>query len=138
MRKVALHWIGNLQFVAADDNKHSLVIDTKQEVGGNETGFQPIDLLLVSLAGCMAMDIVSILRKKHLDLKSLVFDVEGERATEHPKRFTKILLKIKSNEEIPRLDLERAVELSRDKYCSVFSTLKNPPEIFFQMNRGEE
>ncbi|MEO0076762.1 MAG: OsmC family protein [candidate division WOR-3 bacterium] len=131
MPRVELKWIDGLRFVAKDDNKHSFILDTKTEVGGTETGFQPVDLILVSLAGCMAFDIVSILQKKRSELKTMTVTVEGERADEHPKRYTKINVIIKTNKEVSDADLQRAFELSRDKYCSVFWTLKIPPEINF-------
>ena len=64
MQKVELKWIDGFRFVVKDENKHSFVLDTKAEVGGTETGFQPIDMLLIGLGGCMAFDIVLILKKK--------------------------------------------------------------------------
>ena len=133
MQKVELKWIDGLRFVVNDENKHSFVLDTKAEVGGTETGFQPVDLILVSLGGCMAFDMVSILQKKRVNLKDMVVMVEGERANEHPKRYTNITLKIKTNKEVLQADVQRALELSRDKYCSVLSTLQIPPEIKFEL-----
>jgi putative redox protein len=135
MQKVHLKWIDNLRFFVNDESGHSLVIDTKKEVGGTETGFQPIDLILVSLAGCMAFDMVSILKKMKSELKHFSVSVEGERATEHPKRYTKILIKFKTNDEIKEADLQKVFELSRDKYCSVFWTLQIPPEINFAFEK---
>ncbi|MEO0074582.1 MAG: OsmC family protein [candidate division WOR-3 bacterium] len=135
MQKVTLKWIDNLRFVVDDEAGHSFIIDTKKEVGGTEMGFQPVDLLLVSLAGCMAFDMVSILKKMRVDLKNFSVTVIGERATEHPKRFIKINLIFKTNSEIADADLQKVFELSRDRYCSVFWTLKNPPEITFSFER---
>ncbi len=135
MQKVELKWIDSLRFVAKDENKHSFVLDTKAEVGGTETGFQPVDLILVSLAGCMAFDMVSILKKMKSDLKHFSVAVEGERAPEHPKRYTKILIKFKINKEVKDADLQKVFELSRDKYCSVSWTLKIPPIIDFVFER---
>ena len=135
MQKVSLKWIDGLRFVVNDEAGHSFVIDTKKEVGGAETGFQPVDLILVSLAGCMAFDMVSILKKIKSDLKYFSVSVEGERADEHPKRYTKIFIKFQTNKEVKELDLQKVFELSRDKYCSVFWTLKTPPEINFTFER---
>jgi len=84
---------------------------------------------MVSLAGCMAFDIVSILQKKRTNLKSFVTEVEGERYFEHPKRYTKILVKFKANHEVNKEDINQAFEISRDKYCSVLATFKIPPTI---------
>jgi len=131
--KVELNWVKGLQFIARDELGHEIILDTKKEVGGTETGFQPVDLLMVSLAGCMAFDIVSILQKKRTNLKSLKAVVEGERYFEHPKRYTKIRVKFETNPEVNKDDLIRAFELSRDKYCSILATLKIPPEIEFKL-----
>jgi len=133
VQKVQLKWTKGFQFIVRDDLGHEIIIDTKKEVGGTETGFQPIDLILVSLAGCMAFDIVSILQKKKVDLKSFVAEVEGERCSEHPKRYTKITVKFKANREVNKEDITRAYEISKDKYCSVLATLKNPPAIEFKI-----
>ncbi|MEO0092499.1 MAG: OsmC family protein [candidate division WOR-3 bacterium] len=137
MQKVTLKWIDNLRFVVTDENKHSMILDTKSEVGGTETGFQPIDMILISLGGCMAFDIVSILQKKRAGLKEMIVTVEGERAEEHPKRYTTIKVKIQVNQEIKEEDLQRAFELSRDKYCSAAATLKVPPEVKYELQIGE-
>ena len=133
MQKVQLKWNKGFQFTARDELGHEIILDTKKEVGGAETGFQPIDLIMVSLAGCMAFDIVSILQKKRVDLKSFVAEVEGERYFEHPKRYTKIVVKFKANNEVNNEDINRAFEISRDKYCSVLATFKNPPAIEFKI-----
>jgi len=133
LQKVQIKWNKGFQFTARDELGHEIIIDTKKEVGGTETGFQPIDLTLVSLAGCMAFDIVSVLKKKRTDLKSFVAEVEGERYFEHPKRYTKIIVKFKANPEVNKEDINRAFELSRDKYCSILATLKIPPAIEFKI-----
>ena len=133
MQKVELKWIDGFRFVVKDENNHSFVLDTKTEVGGTETGFQPIDMLLIGLGGCMAFDMISILQKKRTDVRNFVVVVEGERADEHPKRYTSITIKIKCNKEVNQNDIQRAMEISRDKYCSVYATLNKPPEIKFEI-----
>ncbi len=133
MQKVELRWNKGFQFTARDELGHEIALDTKKEVGGTETGFQPIDLTLVSLAGCMAFDIVSILQKKRVDLRSFIAEVKGERYFEHPKRYTKIIVKFKTNKEVDKEAIKQAFEISRDKYCSVLATFKKPPEIEFNL-----
>ncbi|MEO0132159.1 MAG: OsmC family protein [candidate division WOR-3 bacterium] len=135
MAKVVLRWIDNLRFVVDDEAGHSIIIDTKKEVGGTDTGFQPLDLLLVSLGGCMGFDIVSILKKMHADLKFFKVTVEGVRANEHPKRCTEINVSFETNPEVKESDLQKAFELSRNKYCSVLWTLKVPATINFHLKR---
>ncbi len=133
LRKVELKWVKGLQFTARDELGHEIILDAKKEVGGTETGFQPVDLILVSLAGCMAFDIVWVLQKKKINLQNFETKVEAERHFEHPKRYTKIKIKFKTNAEVDKAALTKAFELSRDKYCSVLATLQNPPTIEFKI-----
>lgn len=134
-KKITLSWRKNLQFLAQDEFGHNLIVDTDQESGGDNLGFRPLDLLLVALAGCMAMDIVAIVRKKGGKIDSCKMSLEGERAAEHPKRFTKITYKLIAAGDYKDDDLQRAFELSRDKYCSVLHTLKNTPAFEFTLGR---
>ena len=134
-KKITLSWIKNLQFLAEDEHGHSIVLDTDIDGGGNNSGFRPLDLLLVSLAGCMSMDIVAIVKKKGGRISSFKMILEGERSKEHPKRFVKINYKIICQGDYKDEDLQRAFELSRDKYCSVLHTIKNPPAIEFEIGR---
>jgi len=128
---VKLSWTKGLRFVVEDDHSHKIIIDTAKESGGIDSGFRPLDLLLVSLAGCMGMDIVSIVHKKGGKIDKFEILVEGERVDEHPKKFKKITLRFKCEGEYKREDLLRAFELSRDKYCSVSATLRSKPELEF-------
>ena len=118
-----------LQFTVNDDHGHTMVIDTKKDVGGFDQGVRPMDLLLVSLAGCMGMDIVSILKKKGGKIDTFEITVNGERAPAHPKQYEKITMTFRCTGDYRREDLLRAHELSRDKYCGAYATLQHPPEI---------
>jgi putative redox protein len=120
-----------LQFIVQDDNNHKMIIDTSKDVGGFDEGFHPMDLLLVSIAGCIAMDIVSILKKKGGKIHEFEAIVKGKRAEKHPKLYEKIELEFKCVGEYKRTDLLRSLELSRDKYCGAYATLQKPPEIKF-------
>ncbi len=134
-KKITITLIKKLQFIAEDEFKHSIILDSDQESGGDDTGFRPLDLLLTALAGCMAMDIVAILRKKGGKISLFKMILEGERAEEHPKRFIKIVYRIVCQGDFQDQDLQRAFELSRDKYCSVLHTIKNPPQFEFILSR---
>lgn len=122
-----------LQFTAHDEYGHSITVDTAKEFGGLDEGFRPAQLLLVALAGCMSMDIVSIVQKKGGRLISFKADVQGHRAEKPPKEYTKLSVTFSCHGEYKQEDLERAFELSRDKYCGVFATLGKPPEIEFNL-----
>ena len=98
-------------------------------------GPSPMELVLVALAGCTAMDIVVIMRKKRVDLHSLNIKVDGERASAHPKYFTKINVTYNfEGKDLREEDIKQAVELSRDKYCSVSAMLKEKAEISYRWN----
>ncbi len=122
-----------LQFTAQDEENHTITVDTDIGSGGLNQGFKPMELLLVALGGCMGMDIVAILQKKGGRIDSFKMALRGERNPEHPKRYLKIFYEIDCKGEYKREDLVRAFELSRDKYCSVLATLKNPPEFHFSV-----
>jgi putative redox protein len=122
-----------LHFNVHDEHGNTTTIDTAKEWGGLDKGFRPAELLLVSLAGCMAMDIVSILQKKGGRITSFTATVQGERAEKHPKAYEKIVVTFDCQGEYAQEDLERSFELSRDKYCGVFATLNTPPTIEFKL-----
>ena len=128
---ITLTWAEGLQFHAEDDHKHKIIVDTHKEMGGLDQGFTPMDLLLVSLAGCMGMDIIAILQKKGGKIDHFAIESEGIRAEDHPHRYTKITIRIKCDGDYQREDLIRSFELSRDKYCSVVASLKSGPELEF-------
>ncbi len=129
---IKLEYLGGLQFRAYQDkdNGYSVLLDTSKESGGNDEGVKPTDLILVSLAGCSSMDIVSILKKKKQDIEGYKVNVTGERAETHPRVFTKIsiIYEIKGK-NIDEQAVIRAIELSKDKYCSVWAMLKNSVDI---------
>ncbi len=128
---MTLTWTKGLQFKAEDGRGHEIIVDTVKNYGGLDQGFAPMDLLLVSLSGCMAMDIVSILQKKGGRIDKFAIETEGVRAEDHPHRYTKITVRIKCEGDYKKEDLVRSFELSRDKYCSVTATLRSCPELEF-------
>lgn len=93
-------------------------------------GPSPMQSLAFGLAGCMAMDVVHILRKGRHDLHGLRVDLSGERANEQPRRFTAITLRFTVNGDIPGDAIQRAIDLSHEKYCSVWHSLRQ--DIGFQ------
>ena len=104
---------------------HKLTIDADQSNGGSNLGPRPKALMLVALAGCTGMDIVSILEKMRVDLVDLNVKVEGDMTEEHPKHFTSmhIVYEFWGN-NLPLEKLEKAVSLSDERYCGVSATLK--------------
>jgi len=103
----------------------TLPLDADPSVGGGNDGFRPTELLLVALAGCTAMDVVSILSKKRQTVTRFEVKAHGERAPQDPKRFTSFLVEyVIQGDGIDPDAVERAVELSEQKYCSVMATLR--------------
>jgi putative redox protein len=112
-----------------------MLLDAKPEVGGEGTGPSPMELVLVSLAGCTAMDVASILKKKRVDLRNLTIKVSGERASEHPKYFTRMDVQYDlEGKGIREDDVKQAVDLSKDKYCSVAAMLREKSAISYRWN----
>ena len=103
----------------------TLPLGADLKVGGENDGFRPTELVLVGLAGCTAMDVISILAKKKQDVTAFEVKAHGERASEDPKRFTSFLVEyVISGKGIDPAAVQRAVELSETKYCSVMATLR--------------
>lgn len=130
--EIELSHIKNLQFEAYSSfNKgYKILLDTSRDTGGDDEGIKPTELLLVSLAGCSSMDIISILKKKKQNVTSFNVKVKGDRALEHPRVFTKIYITyIIKGLDIDESAVKRAIEISKDKYCSVWAMLKKAADI---------
>lgn len=131
--KARLVWTKEGKFIAEDEFGHSFVLEAIPPEGKPLGGFKPVSLLLLSLAGCMGYDIVSILEKKKAKVTSFTVEVTGQQADEHPKRYAKINCEFKAEGDVKTADMQRAFELSRDKYCSILATLKQTPEFDFKL-----
>jgi putative redox protein len=92
-------------------------------------GPSPMQALAFGLAGCMAMDVVHVIKKGRHDLRGLKADLVGRRAPEDPRRFTSIELKFTITGSVPTEVVERAIQLSRDKYCSVWHSMRQDIEL---------
>jgi len=118
---------------------HTIALDTDPEVGGRGLGTRPFDLMLVSLAGCMAMDVISILRKKRQTVNGLEVRAQGTRAAEHPRVYTHIRLTfVITGQDVEPAAVERSIELAYDKYCPAAAMLKPsvPIETEYQIIEG--
>ena len=122
-----------LTFIAKGESNHYLVLDTNPAVGGSDAASQPMELMLISLGGCTGMDVVSILKKKRVDFDSLEINVDAERATEHPKVFTKIDVEfVVRGDNIPAEAVERSIFLSAAKYCPASAMLRKTAKIEYR------
>jgi putative redox protein len=92
-------------------------------------GPSPMQALAFALAGCMAMDVVHVIKKGRHDLKGLKVDLVGNRAEEEPRRFTAMELRYTVNGNVPENVVQRAIDLSREKYCSVWHSMRQDIEL---------
>jgi putative redox protein len=117
--KARIKWIENVSFVAESGSGHALVMDGAPEGGGRNLGPRPMEVMLMGTGGCTAYDVVHILRKSRAPVTDCVLDIESERAAEDPKVFTKIHFHfIVTGKGLKPAQVERAVQLSAEKYCS--------------------
>ncbi len=124
--KAYLKQIKGITFAGKADSNHWITMDGPENFGGSDVGIRPKELLLLSLAGCTASDVVSILQKKRVKLDDFEINISAEMTEEHPKVFTKIDLEyVFYGDNIAEKDVERAIELSQTKYCGVTAMLKN-------------
>ena len=121
---------GGMRFVGQADSGHAVVMDTTVASGGLDSAVRPSELLLIGLAGCTGMDVISILRKKRQPVSGLEVVVHAELAPDHPKRFTTMKVEYRvSGAGVDPAAVRRAIELSESTYCSVGSTLREPVKI---------
>ncbi|MCA3600350.1 MAG: OsmC family protein [Methylobacterium sp.] len=124
--------IEGMAFLGEAGSGHSIVMDGSPESGGRNAGFRPMELLLVGLAGCTAFDVVLILRRGREDVADCIVEVAAERAPEDPKVFTKLHLDYRvKGRNLDEAKVKRAVELSKEKYCSASIMLGKTAEMTF-------
>lgn len=111
-------------------NGHKIILDADEAVGGTDKGPRPKALLLVSLAGCTAMDVISILGKMRVQPEAFRIETDGELTEEHPKYYHKLHLRyVFKGKDLPVDKLEKAVSLSQERYCGVSAMLSKAATI---------
>jgi putative redox protein len=115
-------WLGEQRYVAQNETGQQLIIDNSEL----KLGVGPMEALLAALATCTAYDVVEVMKKRKTPLASYRVEIEGERAEEHPRRYTTITVRhIASGEGVSQEQLSKAAHLSHDKYCSVAASLNS-------------
>ncbi|MCC5892663.1 OsmC family protein [Exiguobacterium sp.] len=132
-----VNWRQGMAFESLTPSGHRVTLDAGEDVGGLNQGPRPTEMLLQATAACTGIDIVSILHKMRLPLESFEMEIDGVRATEHPKRFTAIHILYVLEGEMPEERVRRAIELSVDRYCSVSHSLNATLTYSYQLNGGE-
>jgi putative redox protein len=132
--KVRAKWVEGVSFVGESETGHAVVIDGAPEYGGRNLGMRPMEMVLIGAAACTAFDVVLILRKARQPIADCSVDAEAERADADPKVFTRIHLKYAiAGRGLDPGVVERAVKLSKDKYCSATLMLAKTAEITFEI-----
>jgi putative redox protein len=132
--KARIKWLDGVAFVAETGSGHAVVVDGAPEAGGRNLGVRPMELVLAGAAACTAFDVVAILRKGRHAIGDCVVEAEAERAPVDPKVFTRIHLVYRvAGRGLDPHHVERAVKLSKDKYCSATLMLAKSAEITYEI-----
>ncbi len=121
----SVEWRGKMEFVGRGAADASVALDAPEAVGGEGKGFRPKELLLNGLAGCTAMDVISILRKMRCEPEAFRVEVTAEESEAHPKVFTAFHITYRVRGEVPAEKLEKAIDLSQERYCGVTAMFRS-------------
>ncbi len=128
--KTRVIWLEDMTYVAQSPSGHAVVMDGPPELGGHNLGPRPMEMLLMGMGGCTAIDVVNILRKARQDLRGCEVQLEAQRADSDPKVFTSIHVHfILTGKNLSARHIERAIQLSAEKYCSASIMLGKTAQI---------
>lgn len=130
VKKAYVKQLKGITLVGKTDSNIWITMDGPEQFGGSNSGVRPKELVLLALAGCTGSDVVSILQKKKANLEDFEINITAETQEEHPQVFTKIHIEyVFYGKDLKKEDVERAIELSSTKYCSVQAMLRPSVEI---------
>ena len=116
---ISVNWVDGMLMVGKSHSGHSITMDGPPEIGGENLGVRPMEMLLLGVAGCTMIDVVTTLKKMRQDLSHCETKVNAERADEHPKVFTEIHIQfLVKGKDLDSKKVEKAIKLSAEKYCS--------------------
>tara|TARA_B100000959_G_scaffold62099_1_gene65454 strand:- start:2487 stop:2900 length:414 start_codon:yes stop_codon:yes gene_type:complete len=116
---ISVNWVDGLLMVGKSDSGHTITMDGPPEVGGENLGVRPMEMLLLGVAGCTMIDVVTTLKKMRQDLSHCETKINAERATDYPKVFTDIHIHfIVKGKDLDAKKVDKAITLSAEKYCS--------------------
>ena len=128
--KARIKWVENVCFMGESETGHAVVLDGAPEAGGRNLGMRPMEMLLIGMGACTSFDVVTIFKKSRQDNSDCVAEISADRADEIPKVFTKIHVHfVVTGENLNAGQVERAVKLSAEKYCSASIMLSKSVEI---------
>jgi len=129
-KKAIVQHIEGVTFMGKADSNHWIPLDGPEQFGGSDAGTRPKELILIALGGCTGSDVASILTKKRVPFTNFYMNIDAEVSEEHPQVYTKINLEyVFEGKQIQKEDVEKAIELSLTKYCSVTAMLQKSVEI---------
>jgi putative redox protein len=132
--KIQAEWNGKMKFTGVGQNGKSVLMDAGPDAGGEGTGIRPMEMILLGLAGCTGIDIALVLGKMREPLEAFSMEVEGDRRDIEPKSFTEIRILYRLQGELRPANVERAIRLSKEKYCSVSDGLKATISFAYELN----
>ena len=116
---ISVNWVDGLLMVGKSDSGHTITMDGPPESGGENLGVRPMEMLLLGVAGCTMIDVVTTLKKMRQDLSHCETKINAERATDHPKVFTAIHIQfVVKGKDLDPKKVDKAITLSAEKYCS--------------------
>lgn len=128
--KARIKWVENVCFLGESETGHAVVLDGAPEAGGRNLGMRPMEMLLIGMGACTSFDVVTILKKSRQPIVDCVAEIEATRADEVPKVFTKIHVHfVVTGKGLNPVQVERAVKLSAEKYCSASIMLGKAADI---------
>lgn len=126
---VTTRWVSNMAF-ETEINGHKIIIDAVEEVGGENKGPRPKPFMLAALGGCTGMDVISILKKMHVEVEKFNVIVDGDLTEEFPKHFYKMHVIYEfTGKDLPIDKLKKAVSLSEERYCGVSAVYRKALEL---------
>lgn len=134
---VHLDKTGTVALTATAGSGGTLIADGKAEIGGEDLGMRPVEILVSALGSCTAMDVMFILRKQKEPIERLAIDIDAERAPKVPFQLTKVHMRFVANPEVDVHKLQRAVALSEEKYCTVRHSLSPDIQVTFEAQLEE-
>lgn len=137
--KARIKWVQDVMFVAESETGHALVLDGAPEIGGRNLGMRPMEMLLLGMGGCTAIDVMLILKKSREQISDCVVEIQATRAQTDPKVFTTIHVHfIVTGKALKEATVKRAIDLSAEKYCSASIMLGKTADITHDYEIREE
>ena len=128
--KARIKWVENVCFMGESETGHAVILDGAPEAGGRNLGMRPMEMLLIGMGACTSFDVVTILKKSRQPVTDCVAEIAAERADEIPKVFTSIHVHfVVTGKGLNEGQVERAVKLSAEKYCSASIMLGKSVQI---------